>query len=137
MLVRVAFFRYLLHYFFNKYVLFISYIMVAFTFKTNEYSMSQNNRISQKRLGRRHCRGNRQEPISKMSFFKVYLKCFPIEQFLSRIIYRFSYAVQIRCWKLHFEIRKTWVFFATLKKPKSIQNSYYCAWPIYFLVRFS
>ena len=49
----------------------------------------------------------RQEPFANMTFFKVDLKCFPMEQSLSQINYRFSWSVQIRCRKPHFENRKT------------------------------
>ena len=49
----------------------------------------------------------RQEPFAKMTFFKVYLKCFLMEQSRSRIIWRFSWAIQIGCRKLYLKIRKT------------------------------
>ena len=49
----------------------------------------------------------RQEQFAKMASFRVDLKCFQMEQFLSQIIYRFSWTIQIRCRKLDFEILKT------------------------------
>ena len=42
-------------------------------------------------------RNIRQEPISKISFFKVDLKCFPIEQSISRIICSYYYIIIIIC----------------------------------------
>ena len=46
-----------------------------------------------------------QVSFAQIVFVKVDLKGFPMEQSLSWIIYRFSWAIQIRCWKPHFEIR--------------------------------
>ena len=39
----------------------------------------------------------RQQSFAKMTFFKVDLKCFPMEQSLSRMNYIFFWAVKIRC----------------------------------------
>ena len=44
----------------------------------------------------------RHGPFAKIAFLKVNLKFFPMKQSISRISYRFSYAVQIRCRKPHF-----------------------------------
>ena len=62
-----------------------------------------------------------QAPFVKITFFKVDLKCLPLGQSLSRIVYRFSWAIRIRCRKQHFEIRKLLVFTRTWIMPKSVQ----------------
>ena len=47
------------------------------------------------------------------------LKFFPMEQSVFRIIYRFSWAIQIHCLKSHCEIRKTYeIFYRTLNYTK-------------------
>ena len=73
-----------------------------------------------KRRGRRRWRGSiyPTNRLPKVAFFKVDLKCFPIEpEWLSRMIYRFSWAIRIRCRKPHF---KNFGFSATLKYVKFV-----------------
>jgi len=65
-----------------------------------------------------------QEQLSKMAFFKVYLKSFSLEKFLSWMNSRFSWAIQICCRKPHFEILKTLGFTRLWNMPKSLRKWY-------------
>ena len=74
--------------------LFFKFVSLISQFISEKYSYKA---LAQEQLSIRH------EPFAKMTFLKVDLKCFPLEKSFYRINYRFSWAVQMRCRKPHFE----------------------------------